>query len=167
MMKYMSKRICFQFKYVTVLPSDSLAQPSWKIVNLKFVRYQKGKAPVETLAANMGLVAFDILYPSYAYAPLSKNPGSWDKKTNPASIVMTSTAAKMSRNEDYLINSPIMLNAFNPSNGVVVKNTTNNLAPYSYKYTAAGIYTLTFVASNENFIDKGQQKLVTFVVKVL
>ena len=165
MMKYMSKRVCFQFKYQTI--QNTIVQPSWTIANLKFVRYQKGKLPVEMLAANLGLISFDILYKSYAYAPYSQNPGTWDKKTNTANIVMSSTPIGKPMNEDYLINSPILLNAFTPSTGIVVKNLSNNLADYSYKYSSTGIYNVTFVASNENFLDNGQQKLVTFVVKVI
>lgn len=162
MMDYLSKRISMQFKYQT--NQNIKTQPAWAITNLKFVLYQKAKTAVEVPAATVGFRALDIINSVKPYA--TSGVGVWNKSA-PANISIASTAIDIPTNEDYLVSNPYIINTITPSKGVTVKNTTNNLIPFTYKYTTVGVYTLTLVATNIGLNGISQQKLVTYSVKVL
>lgn len=53
-----------------------------------------------------------------------------------------------------------------PAGGVAVKNITNSLSTYSFKYTDPGTYVVTFVAGNTNYDgEKSVVKEVTVTIK--
>jgi len=163
MLPYLSKNVSLQFKYLT--KRNDVDQPKWTIANLKFVRYQKGKAAVEIPAASLAFKPFDIVNQSTAYAVLGA--GVWSK-SNPANMFINSTLAGNVLNEDFLISTPILLNPLTTaSTGDLVKNLSVDVTTYSYAYSTKGIYTATFVATNVNYLDKGQKKIVSFIIKVI
>ena len=163
MMNYLGKGTCLQFRYLT--NQNTQVQPGWSIANLKFVIYQHGQLPQEVLASRLNFKWIDVLYSNHYSSSNTSGTGCWNK-TNPALITMSASSIGKPLNEDYLINDPFIINGVAPSVGVAVKNMTNNLASYSYKYSKTGVYTVTFVATNQNYIDNGQQKLVNLIIKV-
>lgn len=163
MMPFMSKNICFKFRYQTV--RNDVDQPKWTVANLKIIRYQHGKVPFEIPASSLAFRQFDILNKTSAYAVFGA--GVWSK-SNPANIFINSTLAGNPLNEDYLISTPIMINPLlTASTGDLVKNLSVYVDRYSYTYRTKGIYAATFLASNVNYSDNGQYKQVSFVVKVV
>ncbi len=164
MMSYLSKRIALQFKYQTT--SNVEAQPKWEIKNLKYVLYPKGKAAIEYLAASLGFKQFDLLFPQRKAAYATSGAGVWSVGT-PTNLNIASTAAGKPLNEDYLLSDPVKLNVQTPGTGVSVKSISAGITPYSCIYTAVGTYNATFVGSTGNFLDDGQQKTVSFIIKVI
>lgn len=163
MMPFMSKNICLEFKYQTV--KNDVDQPKWTLANLKIVRYQHGKVPFEIPASSLAFRQFDILNKTSAYAVFGA--GVWSK-SNSLNMFINSTPAGNLLNEDYLISTPIMINPLaTASTGDLVKNLSVDVTKYSYAYKTKGIYTATFVASNVNYLDAGQQRSVSFVIKVI
>lgn len=163
MMNYLSKRICLQFRYQT--NQNTQVQAGWALANLKFVIYPRGQKPVEVPSSLLNFRWIDVLYSNHYSSTSTGSTGCWNK-TNLSLITMSSSSIGKPLNEDYLINDPYMINSIVPNTGEAVKTTMNNLLPYTYKYTTAGVYTATFVAVNQNFIDKGQEKIVKLIVKV-
>jgi len=159
---FLSKNIALQFKYQTA--KNDVDQPKWTIANLKIIRYQKGKAAVEILASTLGFKQFDILNQANAYAVAGA--GAWSK-SNPVNIFMNSTVAGNPLNEDYLVSLPILINPVtSASKGDLVKNLSVDVTTFTYKYPTKGIYKATFSATNANYLDSGQYKQVSFIVKV-
>ena len=163
MMPYLSKNISLQFKYLTT--RNDVDQPKWTIANLKFVRYQKGKTPVEVLSQTLAFKPFDILNSATAYSV--SGSGVWSK-SNPANMYINTTLAGNSLNEDYLISTPTMINPLTTtSTGALVKNLSVDVKTYNYTYTTKGVYTATFSANNVNYMDRGQSKQISFIIKVI
>ena len=163
MMPYLSKNIALQFKYLTT--RNDVDQPKWTIANLKFVRYQKRKAAVEVLASALAFRPFDILNSTNAYAV--SGAGVWSK-SNPVNLFINATVAGNPMNEDYLTSTPTLINPVaTASTGALVKNLSVDVTTFSTSYAAKGIYTATFSATNVNYMDDGQYKQVSFIVKVI
>ena len=162
-MNMLSKNVCLKFRYKTAL--NDTVQPKWTIANLKFVRYQKGKTPVEILASGLTFKQFDILNPAIAYAVAGA--GVWSK-SNPVNIFINSSLSRSSLNEDYLISTPTIINPVStPSTGALVKNLSVDVKAYSYTYMTKGVYYATFSATSANYMDNGQYKQVNFIIKVI
>jgi|GEM_PF-1682745 len=163
MMSYLSKNISLQFKYLS--SKNDVDQPKWTIANLKFVRYQKGKTAVEVLSQVLAFKPFDMLNSATAYSV--SGAGVWSK-SNPANMYINTTLAGNPLNEDYLISTPTMINPLSAaSTGALVKNLSVDVSSFSYTYITKGIYTATFSATNVNYLDNGQSKQVSFIIKVL
>ena len=163
MMSYLGKNISLKFKYLTT--RNDMDQPKWTIANLKFVRYQKGKTPVELLSQALAFKPFDILNSATAYSV--SGPGVWSK-SNPTNMYINTTLAGNPVNEDYLVSTPTMINPLTTtSTGALVKNLSVDVTSFSYTYTSKGIYTATFSATNVNYMDSGQYKQVSFIIKVI
>lgn len=162
-MNLLSKNICLKFRYKTLL-NDTL-QPKWTISNLKFVRYQKGKSAVEVPASALAFKQFDLL--NYAIAYALSGAGVWSK-SNPVNIFINSSLSRSPLNEDYLISTPTIINPVAiPSTGALVKNLSVNITNYSYIYQTKGVYYATFSATNANYLDSGQYKQISYIIKVI
>jgi len=163
MMSFLSKKIALQFKYQTA--KNDVDQPKWTIANLKIVRYQKGKAAVEILSSALGFKQFDILDRTNAYAV--SGAGVWSK-SNPVNMFMNTTTAGNPLNEDYLVSLPTLINpSTTASKGDLVKNLSVDVKSFKYTYATKGVYKATFSATNANYLDSGQYKQVSFLVKVI
>ena len=68
---------------------------------------------------------------------------------------MNGTSADYS-NEDWLITSSIDLTKVSPDNGTPLKAYSDKLETFSYTYTKAGIYTITFIGNNTTVYDSKQ-----------
>jgi hypothetical protein len=149
---YQGKKICIAFRYKTSFVADW--QPTWIISNLQINdTIQNTTTKTKTvLAATMGFKPFDMLNMANPYVSAA-TAGVWNV-ANPASMVMTRTFSGGALNEDWLISKPLEIakgiNTLSPV--IPVKNTTNNISSYSHRFTEDGEYTITFFASNANFV---------------
>lgn len=73
--------------------------------------------------------------------------------------------ATVGSNEVWAISGGLNLTKVKPDAGVALKNMSTRMDNYSYTYTAAGTYTVTFVASNANIY--GESKTVKEVKVVI
>ncbi len=156
---YRGKKVCLAFRYKTDFAADW--QPTWTISNIQVndtISNTTTKSRT-VLAATMGFTPFDLLNIANPYASAA-TAGVWNTAI-PASMVMTRTATGGVLNTDWLISKPIEIvtgvntPSVNPttlSSVFPVKNATNNINSYSYQFTAAGEYTITFTASNANYV---------------
>jgi hypothetical protein len=149
---YRGKKVCLAFRYKTDYATDW--QPTWTISNLQ-VNDTVINTTTKTktvLAATMGFKPFDLLNMVNPYATAA-TAGVWNVAT-PAAMVMTRSVAGAALNTDWLITKPIEIaKGINTLSSVIpVKNTTVSVGSYSYQFTNAGEYTITFFASNANYV---------------
>ena len=157
---YRGKKVCIAFRYKTDVATDW--QPTWTISNLQIndTLINTTTKTKTVLAATMGFKPFDMLNMANPYNSAA-SAGVWNIAA-PASIVMTRTATGGALNNDWLISKPIEIVkgintlSVNPtvtsSSVIPVKNTTIRVSSYSYQFTTAGEYTVTFFASNANYV---------------
>jgi len=100
----------------------------------------------------MGFKAFDILNMASAYTA-GDLAGVWNL-TNTAAMVIKRTASGNALNTDWLISKPVEIakGVTTLSTVTPVKNTTAEVTSYSYQFTTTGEYTVTFAASNANYM---------------
>lgn len=157
---YRGKKVCIAFRYKTDVATDW--QPTWTISNLQIndTVVNTTTKTKNVLAATMGFKPFDLLNMANPYNSAA-SAGVWNVAA-PASMVITRTAIGGVLNSDWLISKPIAIDkgvntlsvnpTFTTSSVIPVKNTTNSVASYSYKFTTPGEYTVTFFASNANYV---------------
>lgn len=149
---YRGKKICLAFRYKTDYVADW--QPTWTISGLVMndTVISTGAKASSTLAATMGFTPFDLLNGTTPYQSADL-AGVWNI-ANTAAIVMKRTASGGLLNTDWLVSRPISVpqGVNTLSAKMPVKNTTNRVGTYSYQFTASGEYTLTFFASNANYV---------------
>ncbi len=93
--------------------------------------------PITNLAG-AGWYAIDLLNPTYKWTITS------------TALSIGGGGLNTPENEDWVITNPLNIYSVSPDVGVAVK-TIDALAPsYSYIFTAPGVYTITFVAVNQN-----------------
>ncbi|WP_291864875.1 DUF5017 domain-containing protein [Maribacter sp.] len=68
-------------------------------------------------------------------------------------------------NEDWLITNAINLTKVSPDKGIALKTYSEKLESFTYTYTEAGTYTVTFLGKNETIHDK-QEKNQEFTITV-
>lgn len=157
--EYRGKKVCVAFRYKTDFVADW--QPTWTIGNLQINdTLENSTTKIKTiLASTMGFKPFDMLNMANSY--LSADAAGVWYLANPASIVIKRTPSGGVLNNDWLISKPIeiakgintlSLNTTNSTTVFPVKNTTDRINSYSYNFTNAGEYTLTFFASNANYV---------------
>lgn len=157
---FRGKKVCLAFRYKTDYVADW--QPTWTIGNLQIndTVINTTTKTRTVLAATMGFSPFDMMNVTNPYLSADA-AGVWNL-TNPASMVMKRTPSGGGLNTDWLVSKPIEIskgintlsvNPTVPSSSVIpVKNTTANVSSYSYQFTTAGEYTVTFFASNANYV---------------
>lgn len=157
---YRGKKVCLAFRYKTDFAADW--QPTWTISNLQIndTVINTTTKTKTVLAATMGFSPFDMMGVANPYLSADA-AGVWNL-TNPASMVLKRTPSGGALNTDWLISKPIEISkgistlSVNPtvasSSVIPVKNITNTVNSYSYQFTTAGEYTITFFASNANYV---------------
>lgn len=149
---YRGKKVCIAFRYKTDYVADW--QPTWTISNLQIndtVMNTSTKTST-VVAATMGFSPFDMLSMTNPYLSADA-AGVWNL-TNTAALVMKRSPSGSVLNVDWLVSKPINIGkGINTLSSVIpVKNTTNRVSSYSYQFTTVGEYTITFFASNANYI---------------
>jgi len=150
--EYKGKKVCIAFRYKTEFAADW--QPTWTISNLQIgdTLINTNTKVSATLASAMGFKAFDMLNMASAYTA-GDLAGVWNL-TNTAAMVIKRTASGNALNTDWLISKPVEIakGVTTLSTVTPVKNTTAEVTSYSYQFTTTGEYTVTFAASNANYM---------------
>jgi len=153
-LKVAGKPLYLAYKYLGYAHA-TLKQPSWFIrtFNVNNV-LPEGRTSVVAAIAQIGWVGVDIKNPSVIWAVPT---------TGQATINGTGTDAINVDNEDWLISRPLNLASASADIGTALKTATTVLTNYAYTYTAAGTYTITFIATNAS---KDESKQVVKQIKL-
>jgi hypothetical protein len=137
--KVSGKPVYLAFKYAGY-NHPTLKQPNWAIrtFNVNNV-LPEGRTSAISVIAQTGWVAVDVKNPSVVWGVPA---------TGQVAINGTATDATTDDNEDWVISRPYDLSAVSADVGLGLKNASTVLKSYSYTYTAAGTYTVTFIAAN-------------------
>lgn len=145
----------FAFKYTGFKNPDN-PQPIWTIsaFNLNSTFLSGQTVPIQTLSSTTWSV-LDV-----------KNP--INKWVVAATLRIDGGSKANVDNEDWVISNSVDLMAQMEvyEFGVPVKNITNKLTDYKYKYTKPGTYKVTFVASNTN-VDEHREVVKNLTITVL
>lgn len=133
-----SKPVYFAFKYTGVTGST---QPRWWInkFDVKTTTTDGQILPVASISS-AGWTSVKVL---------TTSPVSWAFGTDNI-LKYQGGAATIGGNQVWAISGGLSLTKVQPDVGVVLKNMTTRIDNYKYSFTAAGTYTVTFVASNVN-----------------
>ena len=149
---YKGKKVCIAFRYKTEFAADW--QPTWTISNLQVndTVVNNNTKVSTTLAAAMTFTPFDMLNVTSPYTSADL-AGVWNL-TNTAAMVIKRTASGSALNTDWLISKPLAIakGVTTLSEATPVKNTTSLVNSYSYQFNTSGEYTVTFKASNANYL---------------
>lgn len=149
---YRGKKVCLAFLYKTDFGADW--QPTWTISNLQIndTILNTNTRTASSLAATMGFKPFDMRNAANPY--LSADAAGVWYLANPASMVIKRSPSGSPLNTDWLISKPVEIakGVSFESAVIAVKNTTNRVESYSYKFDNPGEYTVTFFASNANYL---------------
>lgn len=149
--EYRGKNVVIAFQYKPSFVADW--QPKWIVSNLIIDNTMTtDNSPVSTyLASTMGFSPFDLLDQANAYKSLS-DAGKWNI-TNTAAMEIKNTAPNNPLNQDWLISKPILvpMGVTEQSGDKAIKNISNRLNSYTYKFDKVGRYVVTFKAANKNY----------------
>lgn len=148
---YRGKKLTIAFRYKTDFAADW--QPTWIISDLLIEnKLTTDNSKISTyLAATMGFSPFDMLNKTVAYNSESL-AGVW-YIINPAAMEIKRTARDNALNHDWLISKPIEIPLGQTENSAVtsVKNISNRVEKYVYKFDKVGDYIVKFNAANQNY----------------
>lgn len=151
------KPIYFAFKYVGQ-PSTTaaLGGRTWRVY--AFDLYNKNASGATTTLASVttaGWLAIDVENPVNKWTIQTAEPALYFA---PASTILAS--------EDWAVSRALFPTAAKPDTGVGIKGYLDKINNYTYKFSAPGVYTVTFVAKNTNNLGlKEVIKEVTVTVK--
>jgi hypothetical protein len=133
-----SKPVYFAFKYTGVTGST---QPRWWVnkFDLKTTTTDGQVLPVASIS-------------SATWTPvkvLTTSPVNWTFGSD-LILKFQGGGATIGSNQVWAISGGLSLTKVKPDAGVALKNMSTRMDNYTYRYTAAGNYTVTFVASNVN-----------------
>ena len=161
---YRGKKAIIAFRYKTDLATDW--QPTWTISNLQVndTVISTGAKTTTNLAATMGFCPFDLMNMSNPYVSADA-AGVWNV-TNTAAMVMKRSTTGSALNTDWLIMKPLAIakGVNTLSAALPVKNTTILVDSYSHLFSEVGEYTVTFTASNWNYL---HQETIERKVKII
>lgn len=133
-----AKPIYFAFKYTGVTGST---QPRWWVnkFDIKTVTTDGQILPVANITS-AGFTSVKVL---------ATSPVSWTFGTDNI-LKYQGGAATIGSNQVWAISKGLSLTTVQPDVGTALKNMSTRMDSYKHTYTAAGIYTVTFIASNVN-----------------
>ncbi|WP_113635768.1 DUF5017 domain-containing protein [Nubsella zeaxanthinifaciens] len=148
-----SKPVYFAFKYTGV---TGTTQPRWWVnkFDVKTTTTDGQVLPVASIA-------------SATWTPvkvLTTSPVNWTFGTD-LILKFQGGGTTTGSNQVWAISGGLSLTKVQPDAGVALKNMSTRMDNYTYKYTAAGTYTVTFVAANVNVY--GESKSVKEVQVVV
>lgn len=155
------KPVYFAFHYVS--PSNALIPRQWTISTFTVTNTLADGTANSVVAslANAGFQGVDVQNPTYQWA-FTPNALS------PTSMVLTAGGAGTAANEDWAISAPVKLNTVSLVDYGVSVISLSTISPpknYSYVFTAAGTYKVTFYAFNQDLDDlKSVVKELTITV---
>lgn len=149
--EYRGKNLTIAFRYKTEFEGDW--QPTWIVSDLVIdnTLITDGSNNSTYLAATMGFLPFDMWNKNVAYESKSE-AGVWNI-SNTAAMTINRTPRANPLNHDWLVSKPIAvpLGQTETSNTIAVKNISNRVNTYAYKFDNSGTYVLTFNAINQNY----------------
>lgn len=134
--------VAFRYKVGT---SASVAQPTWTIQSFNYnnVSLPDSNTHAVRAIATTGWQTKDIANPA----------NGWVVSTS--QLRMAGGTINAIDAEDWVI-TKISLKAINPDLGIPIKNISERVASYSYKFTKAGVYEVAFLASSKR-IDSNKE----------
>ncbi len=131
--KFDSVYIAFRYRVST---SATLAQPTWTIQSFNINTVSLPDSTVYSLRSigTLGWQTRDIANPANAW------------QVSSTQLRLSGGAANSSQNEDWVI-AKVGLKSVNPDFGVPVKNISERVKSYFYRYTRAGKYKISFVGA--------------------
>lgn len=152
MNKYRGKNVVIAFHYHPITSDD--LQPAWQIfdLNIKNSLVPDSSLMSTYLASTMGFSPFDILRGDTTAYKSEAVAGVWSVN-NPALMEIKRSSRYAALNNDWLISKPVAVPLGKTVNSQVlpIKNTSNYLESYKYKFDKPGEYVVSFKASNVNY----------------
>ncbi|MCD0486974.1 DUF5017 domain-containing protein [Pedobacter sp. MC2016-14] len=128
------KPVTVAFKYTDV--KSTVQQNRWVIRTFSASSVRNGQATPLAVMADAGWVGISF-----------KNPAiTWTITT--AQLLMYGGAVGLDDNEDWVISKQLDPNFIKSDIGYVLKDISTRPSDFSYSYAAAGVYKVTFLASN-------------------
>ena len=153
LVKNSSDSLFIAFKYTGVTGST---QRTWTITN-----YTVNTVLPDGTQAISSLATDNAYWTKFKIAP---STASW--ATTTAQLQVVGGAATAPNNVSWIVSKPLYVGRVAPDVAVGLKNIgTANLTGYTYKYAAAGKYTVTFIIFN-NSVDEQQTVVKQFNIKI-
>lgn len=134
-----SSPIYIAFKYVSATSASNYLSRKWTVNAFGFKNFFKDTTYVlATTFSNGGFYTKSIL----------NSTNSWVFAN--ASLTFNAPAVGSLPDEDWAISRAFDPSSVMPDLGVSIKTASDPLSQYSYKFTKAGTYTVTFVAKNQD-----------------
>ncbi len=155
------KPVYFAFHYLS--PSNALIPRQWTISAFTVVNKLTDGTSNNVVAnlSNAGFQSVDVQNATYQWA-LTPNALS------PTSMTLTAGGAGTAANEDWVVSAPVKLNTVSLVDYGVSVISLSTISPpksYSYVFTSAGTYKVTFYAFNQDVDDlKSVVKELTITV---
>ncbi len=164
LIEYCDKDISLAFLYKT--NQNTASQPTWEIRDLKITNTLKNGAISVIKAVDLGFSALDM----FNLNGQTATNGVWNLNnialiTNPVMRIQSSPVGAV-MNEDWLISTPSKINRRLPDTAVAIGDIATTTETFSYKYSSAGVYNVTFVAKKANLENKSDNTK-TLIVKVI
>ncbi len=139
-----NKPFFLAFKYKATAGSQ---QPKWTINNLSVQFYATG---TDTTVATKDTFTVATLNPAFRAVNIVNTAQAWSSSTSQLQI--TGGTATALANEDWAISRDYYLNRVPTDKSMPFKTYTDVMMnEFAYRYTKAGVYNVTFVASNANW----------------
>lgn len=138
-----AERVFIAFKF-TGQQSATSPQRQWTITNF-VLNNVLTDGTVFPLFAN-------ISAPNWLAIDVANPAAKWT--VSASQLLINGGAVNSANNEDWVVSSGVNLKTITPDFGTPIKDFTSLLPSYTYKYTAAGNYTATFLGSTNNVYGK-------------
>ncbi|MGM9791112.1 MAG: DUF5017 domain-containing protein [Candidatus Cryptobacteroides sp.] len=164
--KAMADNFCIAFHWCPPTHEDT---QRWYYINGSLHLELDGAEPSDTDLGEMGLVT--VMLNDEIEDPYHKNASNGSiilNKPNDATILCQGVAKDVLTYalDGWIFSTPMPLNRVANDKAVVIKNLQNYLHSYEYVFEEPGTYEVTFVGSNENYLQK-DGKEVTMRITVL
>jgi len=126
------------FKYQTNFANGTKAR-QWIIGNFQVTNYFPDSC--------VGIAAVDINTAGFQATSIKGDSLKWGIS---ATTLKFLSGFPNNIDEDWVISRPMDFNQVSPDQGVAIKNTSFQLSTFPYIFSTAGIYDITFVATNVN-----------------
>lgn len=162
MASHLSKEFTIAIRYKAKL--NTYAQPKCYFVGMRLVNAMKDGTTTTLYAGSFGMTPLNMLCHHYLsdQASMTTNreygsvtnsiSGIWNLSgISSGNFFIQSSNKGTEKKYSWLVSDPILSNSCSPDVGVGIKNITEEISSYSYTYSTAGVYTVTFVGTNSNY----------------
>lgn len=157
---YRGGNVVIAFRYK---PEKTGMQPGWDISNLRIETNIKtsGTKVSEYASDTISATCFDMFNLDKPYNAADETANRVWQKVDVKKWTINVTPSGRALNEDWLILGPVAIptgrsssfyDAENSVYAISIKDMTETVTSYDYTFTTAGVYDVTFRASNSNYI---------------